>query len=136
MKKILILVVPIAFFFLSCQRNESKSDSSPTEKNSSNETIPKVFERINSENSNLVFSNIITENIGTLENLFNFDYFYNGAGVGLEDINNDGLLDVFFSANQVGNKLFLNEGNLKFKDISEEAGINIGKKMVKWHHFR
>ncbi len=128
MKNVIILVAPLAFFILSCQRNESKDVSSPAEKNSSSETIPKVFEKISSEQSNLTFSNTITENIGTLENLFNFDYFYNGAGVGLEDINNDGLLDVFFSANQVDNKLYLNEGNLKFKDISEEAGINIGKK--------
>ncbi len=128
MKNVIILVAPLAFFILSCQRNESKDVSSPAEKNSSSETIPKVFEKISSEQSNLTFSNTITENIGTLENLFNFDYFYNGAGVGLEDINNDGLLDVFFSANQVENKLYLNEGNLKFKDISEEAGINIGKK--------
>ncbi|MCP4975484.1 MAG: VCBS repeat-containing protein [Maribacter sp.] len=128
MKKFIILLAPIALIILSCQRNESKDNSSSTEKSSSSESTPKVFERISSEQSNLVFSNIITENIGTLENLFNFDYFYNGAGVGLEDINNDGLLDVFFTGNQVANKLYLNEGDLKFKDISEEAGINIGKK--------
>ena len=128
MKNIIILIVPFAFFLFSCQRNESKDGSSPAEKNSTSETITKVFEKISSEQSNLVFSNTITENIGTLENLFNFDYFYNGAGVGLEDINNDGLLDVFFTGNQVANKLYLNEGNLKFKDISEAAGINIGKK--------
>ncbi len=93
-----------------------------------NSAASKVFEKISSEESKLVFSNTITENIETLENLFNFDYFYNGAGVGLEDINNDGLLDVFFTGNQVENKLFLNEGDLKFKDISKEAGINTGKK--------
>lgn len=57
-----------------------------------------VFDRINGENINLVFSNGITENIGTLENLFNLDYFYNRFRVGLEDINNDGRLGVFLVA--------------------------------------
>ncbi|MGB5497729.1 MAG: VCBS repeat-containing protein [Maribacter sp.] len=128
MKKIILLAIPFAFFILSCQSNESKDDSSPAEKTSLSKSIPKVFEKIEASQSNLIFSNTIVENIETLENLFNFDYFYNGAGVGLEDINNDGLLDVFFSGNQVANKLYLNEGNLKFRDISEEAGINIGKK--------
>lgn len=56
----------------------------------------KIFEKITSEHSAIDFSNNLIENVETYENVFNFDYFYNGAGVGVEDINNDGLLDIFF----------------------------------------
>ncbi|MDC6352639.1 VCBS repeat-containing protein [Zeaxanthinibacter sp. PT1] len=86
-----------------------------------------IFERVDPATSGLWFSNDIKENLNTLENLFNFDYFYNGAGVGVEDLNNDGLLDVVFCGNQVGNKIYLNKGDLQFTDITESSGINIGK---------
>ncbi len=56
-------------------------------------------------------------------NPYTYRNFYNGAGVGIGDINNDGLLDVYFAGNQVDNKLYLNEGNLLFKDITESAGV-------------
>ena len=88
----------------------------------------KIFESISSDYSSIDFSNNLKENVETYENVFNFDYFYNGAGVGVEDINNDGLLDIFFSGNQVENKLYLNKGNFIFEDISTTAGININKK--------
>ena len=50
-------------------------------------------------------------------------YYYNGAGVGCGDVNNDGLTDIFFVSNHGKNKLYLNKGNLQFDDISKEAGI-------------
>ncbi len=45
-------------------------------------------------------------------------YFYNGGGVGAGDFNNDGKIDIFFAANQVPNRLYLNEGGLHFKDVT------------------
>ncbi|WP_254049519.1 FG-GAP repeat domain-containing protein, partial [Cnuella takakiae] len=56
-------------------------------------------------------------------NMFKYMYFYNGAGVGAGDFNGDGKTDLFFSANQGQNKLYLNKGALKFEDVTQAAGI-------------
>lgn len=57
-------------------------------------------------------------------NIFLYRNFYNGAGVGIGDINNDGLEDVYMTANMGSNKLFLNKGNFQFEDITERAGVS------------
>lgn len=56
-------------------------------------------------------------------NMFHYMYFYNGAGIGAGDFNNDGLIDLYFSANQVDNKLYLNKGGLQFKDVTTQSKI-------------
>lgn len=56
-------------------------------------------------------------------NILDYLYYYNGGGIAIGDINNDGLPDVFFSANQVKNQLYLNKGNLTFENISKKAGV-------------
>ncbi|MGZ3952909.1 MAG: FG-GAP repeat domain-containing protein, partial [Flavisolibacter sp.] len=73
------------------------------------------------ENTGIHFQNTVED--GRKENSFLFRNFYNGGGVAIGDINNDGLPDIFFTANQGSNKLYLNEGNFKFKDITGTAGI-------------
>ena len=82
------------------------------------------FEKLSSDYTGINFSNIITPNLESSENLFDYDYFYNGSGVGIADINNDGLKDIIFTANQDKNKLYLNKGNLKFEDITDSSNIN------------
>lgn len=115
----------ITLLLLSCQEDKSKSDMA-ADKDAAQTSAP-VFKKVNSAQSQLYFENAITEDLSTLDNLFNFDYFYNGAGVGIADLNNDGLDDIVFCGNQVNNKIFLNKGDLEFEDITEAAGINSGK---------
>src|SRR5690606_8863901 len=67
------------------------------------------------------FINIIREEPG--RNVGTYDYMYNGGGVAIADFNNDSRPDLFFTGNDTDNKLYLNKGNLKFEDISAEAGI-------------
>jgi len=73
------------------------------------------------ENTGIDFDNKVVDN--KLENSFLFRNFYNGGGVAIGDINNDGLPDIFLTSNQGENKLYLNKGNLKFEDISQKAGL-------------
>ncbi|MFN7539827.1 MAG: FG-GAP repeat domain-containing protein, partial [Bacteroidota bacterium] len=74
------------------------------------------------DNTAIQFQNNIQE---TKEfNVFKYRNFYNGGGVATGDINNDGLADVFFTANQGSNQLYLNKGNLQFEDISAKAGFS------------
>ena len=80
---------------------------------------PALFELV--KNSGVAFINTVKDNDSI--NILNYRNFYNGGGVAIGDLNNDGLPDVFFTANQGSNKLYLNKGNLQFDDISENAGF-------------
>lgn len=80
-----------------------------------------LFRSLPSEQTGISFSNIVTESSGW--NYFIFPYMYNGGGVAAGDINNDGLCDLFFTANQLPDKLYLNKGNLQFEDITVQAGV-------------
>ena len=81
-----------------------------------------LFSYIDADESNINFENTIVENDSI--NVINFQYIYNGGGVGIGDFNNDGLSDIVFTGNQVTSKIYLNQGNLTFKDISIEAKFN------------
>ena len=80
-----------------------------------------VFTRLDSDKTHIDFTNTIQET--EKDNVLNYEYFYNGGGVAAADFNNDGLIDLYFTANQGEDKLYLNEGNLAFKDITKDAGI-------------
>jgi len=80
-----------------------------------------LFEKLPSSYTGITFNNRIIENdsINPLDKI----NVYNGGGVGIGDFNNDGLQDIFFSGNQVPNKLYLNKGNMRFVDVTDEAGV-------------
>ena len=80
-----------------------------------------LFTLLDPSASNIYFNNELQQT--TKDNIFVYKGFYKGGGVSIGDINNDGLLDIYFTGNQVGDKLYLNKGNLKFEDITDAAGI-------------
>ena len=87
-----------------------------------------LFSKIAADKSGITFNNKIVETDSF--NILNVEYIFNGGGVAVGDFNNDNIPDLFFTGNQVPNKLYLNQGQLKFKDISEEAGIEAKDKWV------
>lgn len=117
------LIIKVVFFsiltlvFSNC-RNETNDLHIPSASEIENSPL---FTLLSSAESGIDFSNTIRESVR--QNVTNYDYYYNGSGVAVGDINNDGLDDVFFTGNNVPNRLYLNKGNLKFTDISEKAEI-------------
>ncbi|AOW21547.1 VCBS repeat-containing protein [Urechidicola croceus] len=72
-------------------------------------------------NTGINFKNTLTHTPQL--NILNYLYYYNGGGVSSADFNNDGLIDLYFTGNQTDDKLYLNQGNLQFKDITVDSGI-------------
>lgn len=124
-KRVLIVLFTL-FICIQCKDSTDKISVDKDKKNT-NKKVQNLYEKVANSQSGLSFNNEITHDFLSKANLFDFDFFYNGAGVGVEDINNDGLKDVFFCGNQVPNRLFLNKGNMEFEDITETANINTNK---------
>jgi len=80
-----------------------------------------LFTLVPSEHTQIKFKNKIVENNGF--NFLNYSYIYNGGGVAVGDLNNDGLEDIYFTSNQQSNKLYLNTGDFVFKDITAAAKV-------------
>ncbi|MHA7131135.1 VCBS repeat-containing protein [Algoriphagus namhaensis] len=87
----------------------------------SGQTSPPLFEEIKASDSGMDFANQLSFDEDF--NIFTYRNYYNGGGVALGDVNNDGLLDIYFTANMGANKLFLNRGDFKFEDVTESAGV-------------
>ena len=81
-----------------------------------------LFTQLPSSLTGITFNNTLTDHDSL--NILDYLYYYNGGGVAVGDINNDGLPDIYFTANSKGNnKLYLNKGNFQFEDITEKAGV-------------
>ncbi|GAA4965598.1 FG-GAP-like repeat-containing protein [Algibacter aquimarinus] len=111
----LLLLISVTLF-LTCDNNKKKD-----KQDLKDYVANKIFTKLSAEDTRITFENRLIEN-DTI-NYFTYPYIYMGGGIATGDINNDGLTDLFFSGNMVDNKLYLNEGNLKFKDITQVANI-------------
>ncbi len=110
------------FLFLLLFINSSCDDNT-AQKNEVTQEIDKLFTTISSEESKIDFVNTLEE---TLEsNYYQYMYTYIGGGVAVGDLNNDGLVDLYFTSNSSDDKLYLNLGDFKFKDITSSAGTTI-----------
>jgi len=80
-----------------------------------------LFRLLSPEQTHIDFSNTLTEGLNT--NVLMYEYFYNGGGVAIGDLNGDGRQDIYFTGNMTDNKLYLNEGHMQFKDITGQTGL-------------
>jgi len=104
MKNHAIFLLLIGFLIISCKKHRT------------------LFQRVPGEHSNIHFNNHLIENDSI--NPFDLPNMYNGGGVGVGDFNNDGLLDLYFTGNQVTNKLYLNKGDFEFEDVTAIANVD------------
>lgn len=100
------LLLPVAFLFhISCRHPD------------------KLFTLLPASGTNISFANNLEDRPGL--GILSYIYYYNGGGVAIGDINQDGLPDIYFTANSKGhNKLYLNKGNFQFEDVTEKAGVS------------
>ena len=81
-----------------------------------------MFTEVPASQSHIDFRNDIKEDENY--NILTYEYLYNGGGVAVGDINDDGLPDIIFTGNMTSNKLYLNKGNFQFEDITDKAGVS------------
>ncbi|WP_339647737.1 VCBS repeat-containing protein [uncultured Salegentibacter sp.] len=105
----------IMLFFMACANDKTENEI-PAEK----ENKDALFSKMSSTQTGINFENTITNTKDF--NIFRYRNFYNGAGVGIGDINNDGLPDIYLTSNLGENKLYLNKGDFKFEDITKSSG--------------
>ena len=84
-------------------------------------TLPQLFDLLSVEETGVDFANTLDFNRDF--NIYTYRNFYNGGGVAIGDVNNDGLMDIYFTANMKANRLYLNKGNFQFEDITEAAKV-------------
>ena len=103
MKLQILLITLIFFITTACQSDD------------------KLFTSLSKSKTGINFRNILQESEDL--NVLNYMYFYNGGGIAVGDVNNDGLTDVLFTGNMVKNRLFLNKGEMNFEDITQNSGV-------------
>lgn len=111
------LLLFAAFLFAACESSVVKS---PVEK--TNDASIR-FQLISPDQSGIRFINNVPED--AYRNILRYQYYYNGGGVAIGDVNQDGLPDVCFSGNTTAPKLYLNQGNMQFQKVSESSGLRL-----------
>ncbi|HSR59105.1 MAG TPA: CRTAC1 family protein, partial [Robiginitalea sp.] len=113
MKATTALLITLLALLSACSTQEPSADTG--------EELSTLFTLLPPDSTGIAFVNQV-ENQKDF-NIFKYRNFYNGGGVAVGDINNDGLADIFLTGNMVANRLYLNKGNFRFEDISEKAGV-------------
>lgn len=107
-----LISLVVSLFILSCNDTREKT----------------LLTDVPNNRTNIDFANEVEDNSDF--NILDYLYFYNGGGVSMGDINNDGLPDLYFSGNQVENKLYINKGDFRFEDATNKAGV--GGRSEEW----
>lgn len=115
-----ILILLIFFTIVSCKNNSKKS----IEKVEISTESQELFTVLAPEKTGIFFLNELKENLDN--NGLYYEYYYNGGGVAVADFNNDGLVDIYFVNSTTTNKLYLNTGGFKFKDVTDIANAGGG----------
>ncbi len=112
----LILAIIAGAILSACSRNNIKAPADT------------MFRLVQPEHSGIRFANQLRETDSA--NAIFYEYYYNGAGLAVGDLNNDGLTDIVFGANMTESKVYLNNGNMSFTDITKKCGVNTSGKWI------
>ncbi|MDB5120845.1 MAG: RNA-binding protein [Sphingobacteriales bacterium] len=110
-----VILFSTLFLILSCKQQQKNQADIPFDSSKA------LFKLLTTEQTNIDFNNSLKEN--EYANVLMYQYFYNGGGVSVGDVNNDGKPDIYFSGNMTSNRLYLNKGNMKFEDITSKANV-------------
>ncbi|MEO7765967.1 MAG: VCBS repeat-containing protein, partial [Ferruginibacter sp.] len=118
------VIVSCTFLISACNNNENKNlDAVGNTADTTRGSVHHLFTLLSPDSTHIDFNNPLTEGLNT--NVLLYEYFYNGGGVAVGDINNDGLQDIYFSSNLGNNKLYLNKGSMQFQDITIASNVQV-----------
>jgi hypothetical protein len=112
-----LFFIAITILYLGSCQNPTLSNNDKTHSTNSKA----LFTLLPVDSTHISFTNSLDEGLNT--NVLMYEYFYNGGGVAIGDVNGDGLQDVYFSGNMTENRLYLNKGKMQFQDITNEAAV-------------
>ena len=114
-----LIIFTLSVLFFACSEDAIK-----------NKVVENTFVRLSAAKTGISFENTNTETYEV--NYMTYENIFNGGGVAVGDINNDGLSDIYFTGNMVSDKLYLNTGNMQFKDVTDSA-LNSAMTKEGWH---